>query len=168
MTEKKPPILNIADVQYRATGHGDTFAAQVGDVGGKVGASKLGYNVCVVAPGKRAWPRHNHTVNEEMFFVLDGKGEVIIGAERFPIRQGDFIASPPGGPGTAHQIVNTSDAELKYVAISTKLSPDVVEYPDSGKYGTAMFIPDADGVPKLKRFIMRAEATEKDYWEGEG
>ncbi len=167
MDTKKPPILNVADLQYRATGHGEKFAAQVGDVGGRIGASKLGYNVCVVAPGKRAWPRHNHTVNEEVFFVLEGKGEVIIGPDRFPIRQGDFIASPPGGADTAHQIVNTSDAELKYIALSTKLVPEMVEYPDSRKFGFAGFVPDASGKPQLKRFIARDQATEKEYWEGE-
>ena len=167
MDAKKSPILNLDDVQYRATGQGEKFAAQVGDVGGKLGATKLGYNICVVPPGKRAWPRHNHTVNEEMFFIIEGKGEVVIGDDRYPIRKGDFIASPPGGAATAHQIVNTSDAELKYLALSTRLIPDLIEYPDSGKFGTANFVPDAAGVPRLKRFIMRAEATEKDYWEGE-
>lgn len=167
MDAKKPPILNIADVQYRATGHGEKFAAQVGDVSGRIGASKLGYNVCVVAAGKRAWPRHNHTVNEEMFFVLEGKGEVIIGAERLPIRQGDFIASPPRDADTAHQIVNTSDAELKYIALSTRLLK-VIEYPDSKKFGAAAAIPGPDGKLQIKRFIMRAGDTEKDYWEGEG
>jgi uncharacterized cupin superfamily protein len=167
MDDKKPPILNAADVQFRSTEHGEKFAARVGDVGGRIGASKLGYNICVVAPGKRAYPRHNHTVNEEMFFVLQGKGEVILGAERFAIREGDFIASPPGGADTAHQIVNTSDAELKYIALSTKLAPEVVEYPDSKKFGVMAPVPDASGKPQVKRFIVRDQATAKDYWEGE-
>lgn len=165
MDAKKPPILNLDEVQYRATGQGDKFAAEVGDVGGRIGAGKLGYNVCVVPPGKRAWPRHNHFVNEEMFFILEGTGEAVIGEGRYPIRKGDFIASPPGGADTAHQIVNTSDAPLKYLALSTKLAPEMVEYPDSGKYGMAAPVPGVPG--KFKRFIARTEATEKDYWEGE-
>ena len=110
MDAKSPPILNIADVQYRPVDHGEKYAAKVGDVGARLGASKLGYNVCVVPAGKRAFPRHNHMANEEMFFVLEGAGEIIIGPDRFPIRQGDFIASPAGGADTAHQIVNTSGA----------------------------------------------------------
>jgi uncharacterized cupin superfamily protein len=167
MEPKKHPILNLADLQYRVTGRGEKFAAKVGDVGGRIGAGKLGYNVCVVPAGKRAWPRHNHIVNEEMFFVLEGKGEVIIGPDRYPIRQGDFIASPPGGAATAHQIVNTSDADLKYIALSTKLAPEVVEYPDSKKFGVAAFVPDEAGKLETKRFIVRDTATEKDYWDGE-
>ena len=167
MTDKKSPILNIDDVQYRDTGHGEKYAAKVGDVGGRVGAVKLGYNICVVPPGKRAWPRHNHIVNEEMFFIIEGMGEVVIGAERMPIRKGDVIANPPGGADTAHQIVNTSNADLKYLALSTKLSPEAVEYPDSKKLGVAVPIPDATGAVKFKRILMRAEAPEIDYWEGE-
>jgi len=114
------PILNIADVEFRKVGHGsnfpgaekapEKFSAQVGDIGRRLGAQKLGCNLTVVPPGKRAWPFHNHRVNEEMFVVLEGEGEVRIGAETFPINKGDVIAHPPGGPDTAHQIVNTSQA----------------------------------------------------------
>lgn len=75
-------------------------------------------------PGKRAWPFHNHRVNEEMFFVLEGGGEVRIGEDTFPIKKGDVIAHPPGEADTAHQIVNTSNAELKYLAICTMAMPE--------------------------------------------
>ncbi len=50
-----------------------------------------------------------------------------------PIRAGDVIDIPPG-PDYPHQIINTSNAPLKYLSISTKEYPEVCEYPDSGKY----------------------------------
>ena len=106
------PILNVADVELRKMGHGadspgssnvpEKFQAHMGDIGRRIGAKKLGYNLTVVPSGHRAWPFHNHRVNEEMFFVLEGEGEVRIGQETFPIRQGDVIAHPPGGIDTAH------------------------------------------------------------------
>ena len=65
----------------------------------------------------RGSPFHSHRVNEEMFYVVAGEGEVRLGTERFPIRAGDVIACPPGGPETAHQIINTSNAELRYLAV---------------------------------------------------
>ena len=136
------PILNIADVELRDWGHGappmypgatapkEDFQARLGDIAGKIGAQKLGYGLVVVPPGKRAWPAHSHRVNEEAFFILDGQGEVRIGQEVFPIKKGDFIATPPGGPETAHQIRNTSAKdELKYIAISTRETPEIVHYP---------------------------------------
>jgi uncharacterized cupin superfamily protein len=162
------PILNIADIEFRDWGHGENFAARLGAIGPRIGAQKLGYNLTVVPPGKRAFPIHNHYVNEEMFFVLEGEGEIRIGTERHSIRRGDVIACPPGGPDTAHQIINTSpSAELRYLAVSTVMSPEVVDYPDSGKFGMRVELPaGADGQPKTLRFLGRA-AMSLDYWEGE-
>lgn len=67
-----------------------------------LGAQKLGYNLTVVLPGKRAFPFHNHRVNEEMFFVIEGAGEVRIGEAVYPIRSRDVVACPAGEPETAH------------------------------------------------------------------
>ncbi len=134
-------ILNIDDVAYKPSPLPlpdrlkAKYGAVMGQIGAALGSQKLGYNVTRVPPGKRAFPRHHHRVNEEMFFVLEGSGEVRIGEETFPIRKGDVICCPPGGPELAHQIVNTSDAELCYLAVSTKESPEIAEYPDSGSFG---------------------------------
>jgi hypothetical protein len=47
--------------------------------------------------------------------VLEGEGEIRIGDAKHPIRKGDFIACPPGGPETAHQIINTGVPRLEEV-----------------------------------------------------
>ncbi len=61
----------------------------------------------IVPAGKKAFPRHAHHANEEMFFILSGAGIYRVGAESFPIRANDVIAAPAGDGETAHQIVNT-------------------------------------------------------------
>ncbi len=170
------PIVNIADLEFREFGHRvsypgatdapEKFEARLGDIGRRLGAQKLGYNLTVVPPGKQAFPFHSHRANEEMFFVLEGEGEVRIGAERHPIKQGDVIACPAGGPETAHQIVNTSNAELKYLAVSTRLSPEVCDYPDSAKFGVYAEVVSVDGKPQLFRFVNRTESS-LNYWDGE-
>lgn len=162
------PILNIADLEYFTMNHGDRFDGRIGYIGAKLGAKQLGYNLTVLSPGKSAFPFHNHRVNEEMFFVLEGEGEVRIGANRYPIRQGDAIACPAGGPETAHQIINTSQTtELKFLAVSTRMSPEVSEYPDSGKFGVMTSFPeDTDGQTIPLRFVGR-ETEGLDYWDGE-
>src|SRR6266704_2971798 len=99
-----------------------------------------------------------------MFVVLDGEGEVRIGGETFPIKKGDVIAHPPGGPETAHQIVNTSNAELKYLAISTLESPEICDYPDSKKFAVITFELGPDGKPKFWRFAAREDAG-LDYYD---
>ncbi|MEP7314445.1 MAG: cupin domain-containing protein [Pseudomonadota bacterium] len=168
-------VMNIADVElqprppmFTAKGEAaERFDARMGVIGIKLGARKLGYNITAVPPGKRAYPLHNHLVNEEMFLILQGGGELRIGAERLPLRTGDVVACPAGGQDVAHQIINTGTEELRYLAVSTRLYPEHVEYPDSGKFATiAERPPAADGTPQIVRFVGRPEQS-IDYWEGE-
>lgn len=169
------PVINIADVEllprppaFAATGAAaERYDARMGMIAPRIGAHKLGYNITAVPPGKRAFPFHNHQVNEEMIFVLEGTGEVRIGDQIYPLRAGDVVACPAGGRETAHQVINSGSVELKYLAVSTRLSPEIAEYPDSGKFGIlAEFPAGADGKPRGFRFVGRVEQN-LDYWEGE-
>src|SRR4051794_32934698 len=115
------PILNISEVDlqprpaaFAAKGPAaERFDGRSGLISARLGAQKLGYNLTSVPPGKRAFPFHNHRVNEEMFFILEGAGEVRIGEATYPIKSGDVIACPPGGKETAHQIINTGSVDLR-------------------------------------------------------
>jgi len=169
------PVLNIADVelqprppQFAPKGPAaERFDARMGVIAPRVGAQKLGYNLTAVPPGKRAFPFHNHRVNEEMFFILEGQGEARIGDATYPIRKGDIVCCPPGGQESAHQIINTGKEELRYLAVSTKISPEICDYPDSGKFGLlAELPPGPDGKPRGFRFVGR-ENIAVDYWDGE-
>lgn len=169
------PVINIADVVleprpplFAPSGEAaERFAANMGFIAPRIGAKKLGYNITAVPPGKSAFPAHNHHANEEMFFVLQGTGELRIGADTYPIRVGDVIACPAGGKELAHQIINTGAEEMRYLAVSTKLSPELVEYPNSGKFGVLAELPaTADGKPQRFMFVGR-ESQSLDYWEGE-
>lgn len=170
------PTINLADLdlQPRPEEHlptGDAaarFECRADRFSSRIGAKALGYNVTAVAPGMSAYPFHSHRQNEEMFFVLQGSGEVRIGAQVHAIRSGDFIACPAGGPETAHQIRNTGNEELRYLAVSTLLSPEIADYPDSGKFAVyASFPAGTDGKPQPFYFMGR-EGMELDYWDGEG
>ncbi len=102
-----------------------------------------------------------------MFFVVESKGEMGIGHESHAIYAGDVIACPPGDVDTAHQIVNTSAGVLRYLAISTQQSPDVVEYSDTGRYG--VFVADEHALAaavKGFRALFRIEDS-PGYWDGE-
>ena len=159
------PLINIDDLEYTAFGKGECFHARRADVAGRVGAEKLGYGVVRLDPGKRAWPYHSHYVIEEMFYIIEGEGTLRHAGEEYPIRAGDFICSP-ADPEQPHQIINTSDAELVYIALSSMAEADVFLYPDSGKYGAWS---GKSGNPKdPDRFIVFARReTAVDYWDGE-
>ena len=92
-----------------------------------------------------------------MFFILRGTGTLRYGDETRRIRAGDVICCPTGGPDTAHQIVNDSDAELAYLSISTMTPTEICEYPDSKKIGAF-----AQGM----RHVTRC-GHHLDYWTDE-
>ena len=127
-------------------------------------AARLGVSIDIVAPGMRSCPYHFHYAQEEAFIVLEGEGTLRVAGEMLAIGAGDVMFIPPG-PDYPHQIINTSAAPLKYLSISTQESPEVVEYPDSGKY-----LAIATGALNGERQVFRRMHREKDdldYWDGE-
>lgn len=170
------PVINLDELVFksrpdamRATGPAaDAFDADMAELSTRIGAQKLGFNVTAVPAGKAAFPFHSHRANEEVFFVLQGSGVVRIWSETFPIREGDFIACPPGGSETAHQIRNTGGGELRYLAISTLLYPELAEYPDSGKFGVYVRAADGTGGASASFRYIGRPSLEVGYWDGEG
>jgi uncharacterized cupin superfamily protein len=124
-------------------------------------ARKLGASVDTVPPGMRSCPYHFHHAQEEMFVILEGTGTLRIAGEMLPLRVGDIAFIPPG-PQYPHQIINTSEAPLKYLSISTRDTPEIVEYPDSGKF--LAMASSGDG----RQFdVLQRAGNSLDYWDGE-
>jgi len=96
-----------------------------------------------------------------MFFIVRGEGTLRYGAESRKVRAGDFICCPTGGPETAHQIINDSNAELAYISVSTMAPAEVCEYPDSRKVGAY----GGRGESRLRH--MTEAAASVDYWKDE-
>lgn len=161
---KNTPIVSLADLPQQAFSKGGNFQAEIARVGKILGSEKLGCTLVVVPPGKKAWPYHLQHANEEMFVILEGSGTLRYDGERYPIKAGDVISTKTG-KGTAHQIVNSSDAELRYLAMSTMIHPEVAEYPDSNK--RAMVTGAAPGRGPYDLFEVVPDGTGVDYWEGE-
>jgi uncharacterized cupin superfamily protein len=139
----------------------DTLCARLGP---GTAARKLGISVDIVAPGMRSCPYHFHYAQEEAFVILEGEGSLRVAGEMLPMKAGDVVFIPPG-PDYPHQFINTSLAPFKYLSIGTRESPEVVEYPDSKKYG-ASAAGSLDGEVKQFRRMHR-EADDLDYWDGE-
>ena len=139
----------------------DTLCARLGT---GTAATKLGISVDILAPGKRGCPYHFHYAQEEAFVVLEGEGQLRVAGELLALCAGDVVFIPPG-PQYPHQIINSSAAPLKYLSISTKESPEVCEYPDSGKYLAMAASPLGDTTHRFSR--MHRAADDLDYWDGE-
>jgi uncharacterized cupin superfamily protein len=150
-------VANIDELELEHSAHGSRYESRSVRIGPLLGAKDLGYSYDVVPPGKRSCPFHSHRGEEEMFFIVRGTGTLRYGNETRKLRAGDVVCCPVGGPETAHQIVNDSDAELAYLSVSTMMPVEVCEYPDSrkiGAYGGEL------------RHMTRAGET-LDYWVDE-
>lgn len=153
-------VINIDELKLEPFTQGEKFACDAVRIGPLLGASQLGYSYDVVQPGKISCPFHSHRAEEEMFFIVDGSGTLRYGKETRILRKGDFICCPTGGPETAHQIINDSNAPLAYISVSTKMPAEVCEYPDSGKVGA--FGREGDGLKHMTELHSHV-----DYWKGE-
>lgn len=162
------PVVRIeSDAGFEMGGQNSkVFAAKLQQIGQKLGLQLLGCMCITVQPGKRAFPFHNHLGNDEMFVILAGSGKYRFGEKEYAVSQWDVCGAPRGGPNTAHQLINDSDVELIYLAISTNNDPDVMEYPDSRKFAALAISPGADFGHAHLKFIGRVEES-LDYFDGE-
>lgn len=162
--DERRDILNVADIPTRTIHDGPRFAVALGDIDRALGTTQIGATLHVVPAGKTAWPYHRHHGNDEIFFVVAGAGEYRVGERRLPIKAGDLIGAPAGGE--AHQIINSSNAELRYIAFANHGRADVIEYPDSGKM--AVVIAHGNDREPASVFDQTGRlATVTDYWDGE-
>jgi uncharacterized cupin superfamily protein len=127
-------------------------------VGAHVDAELIGGSMYELAPGDRLWPYHTHHANEEWAIVLRGRPTLRSVDGEQQLAEGDVVAFPRGEQG-AHQLSNRSDAPIRVLMLSTLLSPDVIEYLDSGQIAAV----DATG-GRLFRMMRGAPA---EYWDGE-
>jgi uncharacterized cupin superfamily protein len=156
------PVVNLDALDFDDVEANGLYTSRRATIGDRIGARQLGYNLTVLPPGKVQCPFHSHHAEEEMFFILEGEGELRFGSDRYPLRAMDVIACPTGGAEVAHQIVNTGSVDLRYLAISTVAAIETCEYPDSGKIS---ILTGADG-PQVRRHLFRT-ADDVDYYEGE-
>lgn len=119
-------------------------------------AQQLGASIDTVAPGQQSCPYHYHFAEEEMFIILQGEGTLRVAGEHVPVRAGDVITIP-AGPDYPHHLLNTSDAPLHYLSVSTQKKPEICVYPDSGKVGCYG--------PGLRLLVPQDAGV--DYWVGE-
>jgi uncharacterized cupin superfamily protein len=155
-------VINASEGTTHTGESGEFFAYSMTELAGELGAHAIGANITRVPPGKAAFPFHHHYANEEHFFVLSGSGVLRDGADLHEVTKNDYIVNLPGGPERAHQLINTGNEDLVYLAISTSAIPEVCGYPDSGKTG----VRTAPYEKANSRFLIPdASKDAVSYWE---
>ena len=166
-TSAPKPVVNIAEAPLQElTSPKAKFRAKLARLGPMLGTEKLGAMLTIVEPGKSAFPFHAHHAIEELFFIVEGTGSYRYGDQTFPVRSGDLLAAPTGGAAQAHQIVNTGDARLVFLAISTMDPVDIVEYPKTGKLRVYAQGEATDAARARLNHVMR-RGSAVDLYDGE-
>jgi uncharacterized cupin superfamily protein len=169
MTQR--PFVNINDIELmpqRPQKPDAGFEARFAPIAAPLGATKLGCRLTVLPPGKKAFPHHVHHVNDELFVILSGEATLRFGSEQYRVGSGDVIVCPAGGAERAHQLINTSTGELRYLSISSLELPEVAEYPDSGKFGVYSVMAAETSPPGRRLVFLGRTASGVDYFDGEG
>jgi uncharacterized cupin superfamily protein len=129
---------------------------RVHPLGRAAGARASGLNHVALAPATTGAPAHCHSLEEELFVVLDGEGVLELwgrGAdapEERPVARGEAIARP-AGTGVAHALRAGADG-LTYLAYGTREPSDMCFYPQSGRVslrglGIALRSPEIEALP---------------------
>jgi mannose-6-phosphate isomerase-like protein (cupin superfamily) len=100
-------VRSLAAAEAFVTADGSTIRELCGlPTGGTVNQSLAEASL---EPGQ-ATERHYHAETEEIYFVLEGDGEMELDGDRALVRPGDAV---PIAPGAWHQIVNVGAGPLR-------------------------------------------------------
>jgi uncharacterized cupin superfamily protein len=105
-------------------------------LGRAAGALATAFNLGTLPPGGSGAPAHCHSLEEEIFVVLDGSGTMRLYEQgpgeptEHPLRAGDTI-SRHAGTGIAHEI-EPGDEGISYLAFSAREPNDMCFYPQLG------------------------------------
>lgn len=77
---------------------------------------KLHMHISEVGPGTRAHSPHHHE-GQEIFYVLSGQGEVLVGEDRHIVASGEAIQVDCR---VEHGITNVGDTTMRYAVIIAK------------------------------------------------
>jgi uncharacterized cupin superfamily protein len=119
-------------------------------------------SVYVLDPGEKHLPYHFHHGAEELLIVLEGTPVLRTPAGERTLENGEVVHFPRGADG-AHQLRNDTDERVRFVVASAGTSPELVEYPDTGKIAAMAKTPSQRG-PGL--WTMHFLENEVGYWDG--
>jgi uncharacterized cupin superfamily protein len=156
MSTKFEAVTNLRDARVEGGADGAPWAGQyqVLTPHMRQAGGRLGMVMNRLPAGSVGCPFHWHTHEDEVFYVVSGRGVLRYGDEELrEIGPGDCISCPAGSK-RAHQIANPYDENLLYLAAGNYDAHEVCGYPDTGK----ILVRDLGTIGRM-------EATE--YMDGE-
>ena len=144
-------IVNVGDVPEQPLERSRVVRVRR-HLGRAAGSLSSGLQHVEVAPGKESTAQHCHSLEEEIFVILEGDGSLVLGEDEMPVHAGHVI-SRPAGTGVAHMF-RAGEHRLTYLAYGTRDPGDLCYYPRSNKIAFR-------GVGVIARL------EQLEYWDGE-
>lgn len=123
----------------------------------------LGMSVYELLPGQTQCPYHFHHGNEELVLVMTGRPTLRTPEGEEQLEPGDVVHFPRGASG-AHQVLNRTGDPVRYVVADAHVSPELIEYPDTGKLAAMARTESQRGGPI---WTVHRLDNEVDYFDGE-
>jgi uncharacterized cupin superfamily protein len=149
--ERPTTIVNVDAVPPKQFGRSRVQSLRR-DLGRAAGSVATGIKHVEVEPGKDATPLHCHSLEEELFVILDGEGTLMLGDDETPVRSGHVVSRPPG-TGIAHAF-RAGERGLTFLAYGSREPGDLCYYPRSNKVS-------------FRGLGVIARVEPLDYWDGE-
>jgi len=81
----------------------------------------LGMGMVTLPPGRTS-STHSHETEQEVWYVISGRGRVRVGDEEAEIRPDTVVVAPPE---VEHQLINDGEEDLRAIWIFTPAGPEV-------------------------------------------
>jgi uncharacterized cupin superfamily protein len=144
-------IVNWHDVEPEHFEHGDV-SVEIHYLGEAAGSVQSGIRYNRIAPRMLSCPPHCHSVEEELFVILEGEGSCLLGDEEHPVRAGHVVARPASSR-VAHAFRAGPDG-MTTLSYGTRDPNDIAYYPRSDK----IYFRGVGVMARLERL---------EYWDGE-
>jgi len=145
--------FHVDAVPWQEVLRGRRFGMRYQHLSSYGGGTQISVSMEVLPPGRQANPAHDHLLEEEHVFVLEGRLTVELGARRHALGPGHYVCFP-AGQAVGHALVNRSTEPCRYLVLGNPQAHDVAVFPDTKRVDV-----------KLMRRGYRDSAT-IDYWEG--
>jgi uncharacterized cupin superfamily protein len=151
-------VFNLHGDDWNRTEEREGWRSKDAWVGQRLNAELLGGSLYELEPGCRLFPYHTHHANEEWLIVMKGRPTLRTPDGEQELREGDVVVFRRG-KGGLHQVRNATGEPIRVLMLSSMISPEIVEYPDSGKIA-ARSVAD-------ERILLSRPGPMLDYWDGE-
>jgi uncharacterized cupin superfamily protein len=120
------------------------------------GLERMGFHLGRLPSGKEPNEYHSHHYEEEFYYVVSGRGVILMDGVEHEIGPGDFMAFP--SPSVPHVLRNPFPEDLVYLVGGERREFELADFPRHGK----VLIKDRDIAYMVERDALKV------IWRAEG